>query len=117
MFYLLFRDKYLGERIRTNECKENQQFSYNQSQNGFKDIVTVSSGPNDASYQQPSQKLRDNNYQILSVAGMHALSLDQNPDTKKVCARFENDSKKEVDIDTSSSTSSSGQQVQFLAHL
>ena len=93
------------------------QHLYGHAQNHFKDIVTVSSGHVESSYKQQSGKPRDNNYQILSVAGMHALGLEQNEDTKQVCESFENDRKMDDCNHTSSSTSSSGQQVQFLAHL
>ena len=70
------------------------------------DIVTVSSGL--------SKRHRDDNYQILSVAGMPSIPLDRQ--NNAVPEKRIDDSQKE-DSTEQAKTSPPGQQVEFLAHL
>ena len=70
------------------------------------DIVTVSSGL--------SKRHKDDNYQILSVAGIPSLPLDRQ--NNYVPEKSINDSKNE-DNTEQSKPSPPGQQVEFLAHL
>ena len=70
------------------------------------DIVTVSSGL--------SKRHRDDNYQILSVAGMPSIPLDRQNNAAP--EKSIKDSNKE-DSTEQSKSSPPGQQVEFLAHL
>jgi len=60
--------------------------------------------------------MRDNNYQILSVAGMHAISHEENAE-KRQSSDAQTGQTEGNDSNGSTATLTSGQQVQFLAHL
>ena len=96
-------------------CKDKSRKNLHQAKSSNNsDIVTVSSASIDTcNVPQPLQKMRDNNYQILSVAGMHATSHEENVE-KRQSSDVNNGQNEGNDT---SATITSGQQVQFLAHL
>lgn len=104
---LILRDGDEGEGQKENNGRPSRfSTSWHQQQDHQSDIVTVSSGI--------SKKHRDNNYQILSVAGMHTTTPQKQNNTKygeSLC-----DSKNANNVDQSKPTPP-GQQVEFLAHL
>ena len=99
-------------------CKDKSRHNLNQAKNSNNsDIVTVSSASIDTcNVPQPLQKMRDNNYQILSVAGMHAISHQENAE-KRQSSDVNIGQNEGNDTNGSTATLTSGQQVQFLAHL
>ena len=107
MLTLILRDGYEGEGQKENNGRQRHfSTSWHQQQDHQSDIVTVSSGI--------SKKHRDNNYQILSVAGMHKTTPQKQNNTnygESLCG-----SKNENNVDQAKTTPP-GQQVEFLAHL
>ena len=107
MLNLISRDGYDGESQKEiNGRQSSFSSSWNQQQAHQSDIVTVSSGI--------SKKHRDDNYQILSVAGIHTTPLQRQNNTNN--DENSGDSKQDNNVDQSKSIPP-GQQVEFLAHL
>ena len=107
MLNLIFRDGYDGESQKEiNGRQSSFSSSWNQQQAHQSDIVTVSSGI--------SKKHRDDNYQILSVAGIHTTPLPRQNNINS--DESSGDSKQDNNVDQSKSIPP-GQQVEFLAHL
>ena len=104
ILYLIFRDVSTGQS--SKQTSEGHFPSSHLRLNHQSDIVTVSSGL--------SKRHKDDNYQILSVAGMPSLPLDRQ--NNAVPENSTNDSKKDDNIEQSKPTPP-GQQVEFLAHL